>query len=155
MRSLYPIRGLSALLAVLCLVGCEAARSANPVAPSVAGAIAVVDAPIAPEEAPARDISQIDSSEWTTNEWRGFVMSLAVEKGGPVVSPEGMHAMRADLLAHGADFQNGWRGDLRPRLFLPVPGCPPADRPDVPECSYNRTVDLGHWGQEWQWIKRF
>jgi len=60
----------------------------------------------------------------------------------------------ADLLARGADFQNGWRGDVRPRLFLPVAGCPIANRPDVPECSYSRTIDLGGYGQEWRWIVR-
>lgn len=35
----YPFRGLSALVAITCLVGCESAKSANPTAPSVAGPI--------------------------------------------------------------------------------------------------------------------
>lgn len=39
MSSLHPFRGLSALFAIACLVGCEAAKSANPTAPSVAGPI--------------------------------------------------------------------------------------------------------------------
>ena len=39
MSRLYPVRGLSALVAIVCLVGCEAAKSANPTAPSVAGPI--------------------------------------------------------------------------------------------------------------------
>lgn len=39
MSRLHPVRGLSAFAAVLCLVGCEAAKSANPTAPSVAGPI--------------------------------------------------------------------------------------------------------------------
>jgi hypothetical protein len=39
MSSLYPFRGLVALVAVTCLVGCEAAKSSNPTAPSVAGPI--------------------------------------------------------------------------------------------------------------------
>src|SRR5262245_8969296 len=39
MPSLYPMRGLAAIAAVLALVGCEAAKSANPTAPSVAGPI--------------------------------------------------------------------------------------------------------------------
>src|SRR5690349_14754326 len=39
MFSLYPMRGLVALVVVLALVGCEAAKSANPTAPSVAGPI--------------------------------------------------------------------------------------------------------------------
>lgn len=39
MSRLYPFRGLSALVAITCLVGCEAAKSSNPTAPSVAGPI--------------------------------------------------------------------------------------------------------------------
>lgn len=39
MSRLHPFRGLSALIAIVCLVGCEAAKSANPTAPSVAGPI--------------------------------------------------------------------------------------------------------------------
>jgi hypothetical protein len=39
MSSMSPWRGLSAIVAVLGLVGCEAAKSANPTAPSVAGPI--------------------------------------------------------------------------------------------------------------------
>jgi hypothetical protein len=39
MARLYPTRGLTALVAMLCLCGCEAAKSANPTAPSVAGPI--------------------------------------------------------------------------------------------------------------------
>lgn len=96
-----------------------------------------------------------DSAGWTTEQWRAYFFALAREKGGPTVSDAGMLAMRGDLLARGADFQNGWRGDVRPRLFLPVPGCPPANRPDVPSCSYNRTVDVGQYGREWEWIPRF
>ena len=96
-----------------------------------------------------------DSADWTTEQWRDYFFTLVRQKGGPTVSDAGMLAMRGDLLARGADFQNGWRGDLRPRLFLPVPGCPPANRPDVPPCSYNRTVDLGQYGREWDWIPRF
>ncbi len=39
MRRLHPYRGLIALIATVCLGGCEAAKSANPTAPSVAGPI--------------------------------------------------------------------------------------------------------------------
>jgi hypothetical protein len=262
MSSLHPMRGIGVLAGLMCLVGCEAAKSANPVAPSstIAEVVAVSPAPVA---APARisapvamapagrlntnnpdffvvngevegggdvtymfevsrtaDFSQLvavvsvpasytgntmmslgslayggtffwrakavgiaSESEfsnalsftlpsgpnapssgdpvasiapayWSTDEWRTFFYGLAERKGVATVSNEGMHAMRADLVAHGADFQNGWRGDLRPRLFLPVPGCPVATRPDVPECSYSRTVDLGNYGQEWRWWVR-
>lgn len=97
----------------------------------------------------------IDSSAWTTDQWETYFMGLVAQKGGPTVSDAGMLAMRGDLLARGSDFQNGWRGDVRPRIFLPVPGCPIANRPDVPACSYNRTVDLGNYGGRWQWIPRF
>ena len=39
MSRLHPYRGLTALVAIACLAGCEAAKSANPTAPSVAGPI--------------------------------------------------------------------------------------------------------------------
>jgi hypothetical protein len=96
-----------------------------------------------------------DSANWTTEQWHTYVFGLIAQKGGPVVSDAGLHAMRGDLLARGSDLQNGWRGDVRPRIFLPVPGCPPANNPNVPACSYNRPVDLGNYGGAWQWIPRF
>jgi hypothetical protein len=96
-----------------------------------------------------------DSATWTTEQWKTFVFGLIAQKGGSVVNNDGLRAMRGDILARGADWQNGWRGDYRPRIFLPVPGCPPANAPNVPECSYNRAVDLGDYGREWQWIPRF
>jgi hypothetical protein len=112
------------------------------------------DAPVvAPPTAPT--VGSVDSASWSEEQWRVYFFSLVAAKGGPTVSDGGMQAMRGDLLARGADFQNGWRGDMRPRIFLPVPGCPIANRPDVPACSYNRTVDLGGYGQPWQWIPRF
>src|SRR5436190_17229493 len=39
MSRLHPFKGLTALVEMLCIVGCEAAKSANPTAPSVAGPI--------------------------------------------------------------------------------------------------------------------
>jgi hypothetical protein len=96
-----------------------------------------------------------DSASWTTEQWRQYVFALIAQKGGGAVSLDGLRAMRGDVVARGADFQNGWRGDMRPRIFLPVPGCPPASSPGVPDCSYNRTVDLGDWGGAWQWVPRF
>jgi hypothetical protein len=95
-----------------------------------------------------------DSAAWTTEQWKTFVMNLAHSKS-PTVTQEALGAMRSELLAHGSDLQNGWRGDYRPRIFLPVPGCPIANRPGVPLCSYDRTVDLGHYGGPWQWEPRF
>jgi len=110
-----------------------------------------------PQQAPDPTTGPVsaDTASWTTDQWEAFVMDLARRVGGPTVSDAGMHAMRGELLAHGSDFQNGWRGDVRPRIFLPVPGCPIANRPDVPPCSYNRTVDLGSYGRPWEWIPRF
>jgi hypothetical protein len=110
------------------------------------------DRPNAP--ASGDPVASIPTASWSNEQWRAYFYSLVEQKGGPTVSNEGMRAMRADLLARGADFQNGWRGDFRPRLFLPVNGCPIANRPDVPECSYSRTIDLGGYGQEWRWIVR-
>lgn len=101
------------------------------------------------------NVGSIDSSLWTVEQWKTYVTNLEAAKGGPTVSDAGIWAMRPDLLARGADFQNAWRGDVRPRIFLPVPGCPIANRPDVPQCSYNRTVDLGQYGRPWEWIPRF
>ena len=97
----------------------------------------------------------VDASQWTTAQWKTYFYQLQAAKGGPTVSDAGMWAMRADLLSRGADFQNAWRGDLRPRLFLPVPGCPPASSASAPACSYNRPVDFGPYGGPWQWIERF
>ena len=39
MARLHPATGLTALVAIVCLVGCSAAKSANPTAPTVAGPI--------------------------------------------------------------------------------------------------------------------
>ena len=111
--------------------------------------------PSGPDAASSGDpVVSIESASWTSDRWRAFFFALAAEKGVSIVSDEGMRAMRDDLVARGADFQNGWRGDYRPRLFLPVPGCPIANRPDVPACSYSRTVDIGRYGREWEWVIR-
>ena len=110
--------------------------------------------PPTPTPGPA-DPVHVDSAAWTTAQWKTWFLALAAQKGGSTVSEAGLRAMRADLLSHGSDFQNGWRGDMRPRLFLPVPGCPIANRPDVPLCSYDRTVDLGSYGGPWEWLPRF
>jgi hypothetical protein len=111
--------------------------------------------PSGPDAAASSDpVASIESASWSNDRWRTFFFALAAEKGANLVSDEGMRAMRDDLVARGADFQNGWRGDVRPRLFLPVPGCPIANRPDVPACSYSRTVDVGRYGREWEWVLR-
>jgi hypothetical protein len=110
--------------------------------------------PSGPHATSGDPVASIESASWTNDQWRTYFFSLAEKKGVDTVSDAAMRALRADLVARGADFQNGWRGDVRPRLFLPVPGCPIANRPDVPACSYSRTVDLGSYGQTWRWIQR-
>jgi hypothetical protein len=109
-----------------------------------------------PSPAPAQGCSAGGSpANWSDEQWRVCFFSLVQERNaGPTVSHNGMSILRPDLNARGADFQNGWRGDYRPRLFLPVPGCPPATTPNVPSCSYGRTIDLGDPGGPWQWVVR-
>jgi len=94
-------------------------------------------------------------AEASSEEWRVCFFTLIEKRGiGPTVTSEGIQALRPDLLSMGADWQNGWRGDPRPRLFLPVPNCPPASSPNVPSCSYSRTVDVGDYGGPWIWFYR-
>ncbi len=94
-------------------------------------------------------------AEATSEEWRVCFFSLVEKRGvGPNVSIEGIWALRPELNAMGADWQNGWRGDPRPRIFLPVPNCPSATNPSPPPCAYSRTVDLGDWGGPWKWEYR-
>jgi hypothetical protein len=89
-------------------------------------------------------------------EWRKWFFNLIEVRGaGPTVSFNGMAITRPDLVAVEADWQNGWRGDYRARLFLPVPGCNgTAVSPTAPRCAYGRTVDVGDLGRPWQWIYR-
>jgi hypothetical protein len=94
-------------------------------------------------------------SLWTNQQWKDCFFSLVQARGvGGTVTQGALGALRPDLVARGADFQNGWRGDNRPRIFLPVPNCPPATSPNVPPCSYSRTIDIGDWGGPWQWFER-
>lgn len=95
-----------------------------------------------------------ESAGWSDEQWRAFIMPL-LKKTGDLVNEGNLKLVRPELVVRGADFQNGWRGDLRARVFLPVPGCASsASRPDAQPCAYNRTFDLGLVGELWQWIKR-
>jgi hypothetical protein len=109
-----------------------------------------------PTPPPAPGCSAAGSpANWSDEQWRVCFFSLITARNaGSTVSHHGMSVLRPDLNARGADFQNGWRGDYRPRLFLPSPGCPPATTPNVPACSYSRTIDLGDVGAAWQWVVR-
>jgi hypothetical protein len=98
----------------------------------------------------------VDASNWTSAQWKTYFMDLVHSRGYDTVSDAAMWAVRGDVRARGADFQNAWRGDIRPRIFLPVPGCAgPTLGANAPGCSYNRTVDFGNYGGAWQWIERF
>lgn len=68
-----------------------------------------------------------------------------------------MAALRPFLNAQGADWQNGWRGDYRTRIYLPSPDCPPPTTEDAPGCSYDKPVDVGKNGDggPWTWVPRF
>lgn len=73
MSRLFPIRGLSAFVAIVCLVGCEAAKSANPTAPSVAGPIPGVNitAPL-----------PLEPSAGSTLTFTGEPLTLLIENAG-------------------------------------------------------------------------
>ncbi len=91
------------------------------------------------------------------DEWKAYFEQVRAARGiGPTVSTAALAATRGDFLAVDADWQNGWRGDLRARLFLPVPGCngTAANNPSPPTCAFGRTVDVGNIGQTWQWVVR-
>ena len=92
----------------------------------------------------------------SNEEWRLWFFQLVRLRNQPTVSVAAMAALRVDLLAVDADWQNGWRGDLRPRLFLPAPGCngTAANNPSPPFCAFSRTVDVGDIGGPWQWVYR-
>jgi hypothetical protein len=94
-------------------------------------------------------------ANWSTAQWHDCFFSMIAAKGvGNQVTFGAMATLRPDLNALGAEWQNGWRGDYRPRLFLPVPGCPGnAISPTAPDCAYNRTVDVEANGV-WAWIVR-
>lgn len=94
----------------------------------------------------------------SAGDWQKWFEEVKKLRGvGPTVSLGGLQATRADLLAVEADWQNGWRGDLRARIFLPVPGCNPtaANNGNPPACAFDHTVDVGNIGQTWQWVVRY
>jgi hypothetical protein len=109
-----------------------------------------------PSPAPAPGCSAGGSpADWSYEQWRVCFMSIVAARGaGGAVSSHGMDVTRGDLVALGADWQNGWRGDYRPRIFLPVRNCPSPSTPGAPACTYSKTVDVGNYGEAWQWIVR-
>ena len=73
MSRLHPFRGLIVLVAIVCLVGCEAAKSANPTAPSVAGPIPGVNI-TAPKA--------LEPFAGSTLTFNGEPMTLLIENAG-------------------------------------------------------------------------
>ena len=63
MSRFYPCRGLSALVAIICLAGCEAAKSANPNAPTVAGPIPGVSITAPKPLEPGAGVTLVASSD--------------------------------------------------------------------------------------------
>ena len=112
--------------------------------------------PPPPEVPPAPGCSAPGSPAlWSSEQWRVCFFSLVQSRNaGPTVTQGGLSVLRNDLVARGADWQNGWRGDYRPRIFLPVPNCPPPSQPNPPGCAYSRTIDVGDYGGAWQWLDR-
>jgi hypothetical protein len=102
-------------------------------------------------------VTQGNPVDWTREQWRAWFFNLVASRGLPNATLSSMQALRGDLLAVGADWQNGWRGDLRARIYLPVPNCPPPSSPTAPACSYTRAVDVGEngVGAPWSWVPRY
>jgi hypothetical protein len=102
-------------------------------------------------------VTQVSPVYWTSEQWRVWFFNLVASKGLPNATLSAMQATRADLVAMGADWQNGWRGDLRARIYLPVLNCPPPSNPSSPACAYSKAVDVGEngLGARWSWVPRF
>ena len=75
----------------------------------------------------------------SNEEWRVWFFQLVQLRNQPTVSIGSMNVLRPDLLAVDSDWQNGWRGDVRPRIFLPVSGCngTAANNPNPPNCAFH------------------
>ena len=89
---------------------------------------------------------QSDSASWSTDQWETCVHgSRAPSQGRPdaCLTPACTRC-GATSLARGADFQNGWRGDVRPR-HLPAGARLPDREPArcARPCSYR--PHRGHW----------
>ena len=105
----------------------------------------------------ALTVSMLPPVYWTKDQWRAWFFNLVASKGLPNATLGAMQATRNDLLAVGADWQNGWRGDLRARIFLPVLNCSPPSNPSAPSCAYTKPIDVGEngLGGPWSWVPRF
>jgi hypothetical protein len=105
----------------------------------------------------ALTVTMLPPVYWTKEQWRAWFFDLVTRKGLPTATLGSMQATRGDLLSVGADWQNGWRGDLRARIYLPVLNCPAPSNPSAPSCAYTKPVDVGEngLGGPWSWVPRF
>ena len=77
---------------------------------------------------------------------RAWLAILEKHGNPPTVNNPTLVATKADVEAIGCAWQHTSGGELRPRLFLPVPA-----GADI----YGRAYDMGLYGEPWQWIKRY
>lgn len=75
-----------------------------------------------------------------------FFAILKKHKAPRACNLQTLNDTKDDVEAIGCEWQHTSGGELRPRLFLPVP--PGAD-------PYGRAYDVGLYGQPWDWIKRY
>ena len=138
-------------LCVVAVSACDVQKA--PTAPAATTA----DPVIAPKGGGNDAVPSRPPAEWTSSEWHDWFAAVAQHAGQPNATPEAMAALRSALNSVGADWQNGWRGDYRTRIYLPTGFCPPPVNPDVPGCSYEKAVDVGEngMGQPWTWVPRF
>lgn len=113
-----------------------------------------------PPNPPNPNPTDPDGVNWSTDEWKSFVFNLKDRLGfGDKISFEALKAMRPEINKHGADWQNGWRGDYRERIFMPLAGLPIPMTPqeaagNIPEETWSKLADLGDFGTDWKWIVR-
>lgn len=117
-----------------------AAKPEPPPPPVVTGPPPATDNPTnTPDPADA-------AKDWSDQQWRDkFFALLKKHKAPPTVNLQTLNDTRADIEALGAEWQHYSSGELRPRLYLPVPAG--ADH-------YSRPVDVGLYGEPWTWLKR-
>jgi len=107
--------------------------------------------------------TQSPAVNWTSSQWRAWFFDMLQRRGiSNAVTFANMQATRGELNALGADWQNGWRGDFRPRIFVPIPGCNQT-QPNQPLVCYDKYIDVGDagcnnasgCGGPWAWHPNF
>jgi len=99
-----------------------------------------------PAEPPAPPVAPVAPKPNTTAEFQSYFADLVQKSGvGPIASPQALAAIEPQLKEAGVELQRNSAGEIRGRLYLPVP--PGADR-------YGRAVDIGSFGEPWKWVVR-